>query len=1067
MVDYKMDKIMISLDYNIKKIHHISDIHIRNLQRHYEYEQVFYELYKQIDKNSENSIIVITGDLFHNKTDLSPESVTMSTNFLSKLSDIAPTIVMLGNHDLNLNNSSRLDSVSPIINKLKIPKNRLIFTRNSKLIEIKTPNKTYGVSIYGISDKLTSYITAKDISDEYYKIALYHGIINQAKLNSGLILQSDRNRVDMFNGYDIVLLGDIHESQKLQSYFESSEIKLPEVWYAGSLIQQDYGESLNKGYLLWDIETKTPEFIKIPNQYGFVTIEVVENNIITPTVELPICTKVRIKSINSDAEIIESIKAEIHQKTTDSKVVIHSSDIHIGNELQTSSVGSLHSLYDREYRFGLIWDYMVNELGVNPEYKELAHKINADDSCLTLPDSNRNSVWYPKYMKFSNMFSYGKDNYINFETMEGIVGAFAPNASGKSSIIDILSFIIFDKTSRESMANKIMNSKCDDFYGEVVVNVDGEDYKICRTSERKRTSAPVKVDFFKLENGSEISLNGVDRNETNSKIREKLGTFEDFVITALSMQRDDSNFIDLKQQPRKVLLNKFLDLDIFDTLYKAVNDVKKEKSGAVKAYSVKNYKLEIEDREQKIQKCQVILSEMTDKQAQMKDVIETTNVAIQALRSKIHNVSSVTNIDRLLEKKTMLENEKTNINVKMQKLLEEISNIELQINNLKLESQQFIDNSSKIAEYSDLLRTEIVKTNELHSIEQNIQRISIQLDSIVEPKYNPECEYCLTFVSDTVNRRKMLQSELESNRKNVVSLKKQIATINERIESYKKYAMEEKKRSDINSQINTIQLELLEKNNQKLSLENDILKNNNNLTEVQSQITAYEQAKEMLLENEETNIKISTLQNNLKNVNQEFNIIQSSIMNKTVEIKTFESEITKLKDDFEYYKSLQIELNVYSAFVKALHPNGLPQKIVQGIIPEINLEVNNILNQITDFTLLMDFDDKNINIDINYGDERQWPVELASGFERFISSIAMRVALLKISSLPKPSFLMIDEGFGVLDQENLINMNELFTYLSGKFKFLFVISHLQYLKDFADIQIEIVKDNNFSKVIYE
>jgi DNA repair exonuclease SbcCD ATPase subunit len=92
---------------------------------------------------------------------------------------------------------------------------------------------------------------------------------------------------------------------------------------------------------------------------------------------------------------------------------------------------------------------------------------------------------------------------------------------------------------------------------------------------------------------------------------------------------------------------------------------------------------------------------------------------------------------------------------------------------------------------------------------------------------------------------------------------------------------------------------------------------------------------------------------------------------------------------------------------------------------------------------------------------------MSSGFERFVSSIAIRVALTNISNLPKSTFLVIDEGFGTLDGNNLPSMNSLFTFLKSNFDFILIISHLDSMKDMVDKTIEIKRDGNFSKVIYE
>jgi exonuclease SbcC len=84
--------------------------------------------------------------------------------------------------------------------------------------------------------------------------------------------------------------------------------------------------------------------------------------------------------------------------------------------------------------------------------------------------------------------------------------------------------------------------------------------------------------------------------------------------------------------------------------------------------------------------------------------------------------------------------------------------------------------------------------------------------------------------------------------------------------------------------------------------------------------------------------------------------------------------------------------------------------------------------------------------------------------EKFTLSLAIRVALINISNLPRPNFLVIDEGFGVLDAENLATMQTLFSFLKSNFEFIMIVSHLEALRDMVDKQIEITKDNGFSKV---
>ena len=104
---------------SIDKIYHIADVHVRNVKRHKEYEIVFKRLYSYIKKTkTPNSLIYVAGDIVHAKTDMSPELINVVSKFFRELANLAPTIVITGNHDCNLNNSYRLDALSPIVKAL-------------------------------------------------------------------------------------------------------------------------------------------------------------------------------------------------------------------------------------------------------------------------------------------------------------------------------------------------------------------------------------------------------------------------------------------------------------------------------------------------------------------------------------------------------------------------------------------------------------------------------------------------------------------------------------------------------------------------------------------------------------------------------------------------------------------------------------------------------------------------------------------------------------------------------------------------------------------------------------
>ncbi len=109
-------------------------------------------------------------------------------------------------------------------------------------------------------------------------------------------------------------------------------------------------------------------------------------------------------------------------------------------------------------------------------------------------------------------------------------------------------------------------------------------------------------------------------------------------------------------------------------------------------------------------------------------------------------------------------------------------------------------------------------------------------------------------------------------------------------------------------------------------------------------------------------------------------------------------------------------------------------------------------------------DGKSVNTFICYDDDKSWPLDLASGMEKFISSLAIRIALTNVSNLPRTNFIAIDEGWGTLDSDNLNNTHQLFQYLKTRYQFSLVISHIDAMRDFTDQLLEIQVDEGFSQI---
>lgn len=194
---------------------HVADIHIRLTKRHDEYSEVFQKLYKDATMLPKNTCIAVLGDLFHSKSDLSPECVKLASEFLKNLADIRPTILIAGNHDATLSNKNRLDSLSPIVNALN--HKNLFYLKETGLFILGDILFNH-MSVFDDSEK---YIRVADIPAKYrretrYLVGLFHGPVDRAMTDVGYAVSSRSITTKLFDGHDIVLLGDIHKHQVLR-----------------------------------------------------------------------------------------------------------------------------------------------------------------------------------------------------------------------------------------------------------------------------------------------------------------------------------------------------------------------------------------------------------------------------------------------------------------------------------------------------------------------------------------------------------------------------------------------------------------------------------------------------------------------------------------------------------------------------------------------------------------------------------------------------------------------------------------------------------------------------------
>lgn len=613
------------LKTKVKYIYHISDIHIHLYKRHNEYKQQFEKVYKYLDnektkKDITNNtdiemITVITGDILHSKSDLSPECIDMTYNFIKSISQLMPVIIIPGNHDLNMNNKNRLDSISPILADL--PTTHPVYYLQHSGVYIYSNLVLMHASIFDYHiipiEKLNELIDLKceegilNLSEKkknnLKRIALYHGRVNGCELFNGTRLEGEITEYKKtitpndFNGYDMGLCGDIHLHQNIT---EEGNVA-----YAGSLIQQNLGETLEgHGIMKWTVKNNSYVFKEVKNDYGYITFNIV-NGELTDKIdleELPKNIRIRILYDNTTQSQIEAFLHKLKEHKTVLEYNIQNSALVAmnsctnydndegDNEGETTKINKVKEIdvQDLDFQNGLIEEIIMdNYEGVEEsdmkEIKELNEEINKlVQRELALKNKNlgdevgiAGNRYKLSRLEFSNLYSYGENNVINFKNLNGVVGIIAPNHMGKSAIIDIILYALFDKFPRKGTIKDIVNIRKKSYSLKLIIECGHYEYTIEKSGKKNKASiSKAQCNFYRRNMITNEFINLAQDNIKNTReyISKYFGHYEDITNTNFSIQTEPTGFIDAENNARRKELERILRFDYIELIVKKAGD---------------------------------------------------------------------------------------------------------------------------------------------------------------------------------------------------------------------------------------------------------------------------------------------------------------------------------------------------------------------------------------------------------------------------------------------------------------------------------------------------------------
>jgi len=666
------------------------------------------------------------------------------------------------------------------------------------------------------------------------------------------------------------------------------------------------------------------------------------------------------------------------------------------------------------------------------------------------------------------MFSYGEDNKIDFTKVSGLMGLFAPNASGKSSLFDAISFCLYDKCSRAFKAQYILNNRKTTFDCQLHFQINGIDYHIRREARTINKGKNVKVDvqFWRNENGQAVSLNGTERRDTNTIIEQYVGTYEDFVLTALSLQGNNALFIDKSQSERKELLAQFMGLNIFDKLYETASEDIKEVSVLIKNFKKTDFTTELSE---KLKELKTKKGELKIQQELLDDVSDSKNQVLEDildLTKELAPIDSSLDIDNLNKSKKEIEEnvlgieiEKTNKGNKITEYKNLLTEISESIERNKTINDKPIEDAKR--EWDDY-KSELSDTeHKIELLEQSIKANKEKLSHLEKHEYDPNCRFCTSnvFVKDAISTKEKVKEQEEelsmlgNKQQSIIQQASYISDVDEQwdelVELKAKY------------QKGIVIKEKAEAEYKGLETKKQLYETQ--LQNVEADIKRYNDNEDLIKRNKSIQEKIDKLEILKTDTDKKIKEINSNITGLNGSIGSLNSFIEGIKARMIEVKDLEEKNRLYTYYLDSVKRDGIPYELISKALPVIETEVNNILAQVVDFGIVMDVDGKNINAKIVY-DDQEWPLEMCSGMEKFISGLAIRVALINICNLPRPNFLVIDEGFGTLDSDNLSSLFMMMQYLKTQFDFIWVISHLEQMRDIVDGLIEIKRVEGFSKI---
>ncbi len=216
----------------------------------------------------------------------------------------------------------------------------------------------------------------------------------------------------------------------------------------------------------------------------------------------------------------------------------------------------------------------------------------------------------------------------------------------------------------------------------------------------------------------------------------------------------------------------------------------------------------------------------------------------------------------------------------------------------------------------------------------------------------------------------------------------------------------------------------------------------------------------------QNNIKINGLRRQIRNLEQEIQVLTENLANRNSEHEKLESFKENLKTTYDELASKKDAINYYDFSYSLLKDGGVKTKIIKKYLPLINQQVNRYL-QMMDFYI-------NFTLDEEFNETVQSPIHEDFSYASFSEGEKMRIdiALLftwrevaRMKNSVNTNLLIMDEVFdSSLDGFGTEEFLKIIRYVI-KDANIFVISHKTGLEDRFEQVIKFEKIKGFSRMV--